>query len=156
MTPAAAGAGMADPAPSPAPAPGTGRRRATWEVVRTDEFTRWANTLHPDRREQVEAAIRRVERTGPTLGRPRVDTVKHSRVHNLKELRINDGVRILFAFDPNRTAVMLVGGDKTGRWRSWYREHVPAAERLYANHLRHIGKEVQWLTRSRGNGGMSR
>jgi hypothetical protein len=123
-------------------------RSSAWRVVRTQEFRHWTAGLGPDRAAQVEAAIRRVQREGPTLGRPRVDSIKGSRVHNLKELRLHDGVRILFAFDPNRSAVMLAGGNKTGRWDRWYRTNIPRAERLYDKHLRSIGKEDPCLSRS--------
>lgn len=120
---------------------------SAWEVVRTDEFRRWVAGLGAERRAQVEGAIHRVASIGPLLGRPRVDSIRDSRIHNLKELGIHDGVRILFAFDPNRRAVMLVGGNKTGRWDRWYHQFIPRAERLYSLHLRSIGKEDLCLTR---------
>ncbi len=113
---------------------------AGWGVVRTHDFERWLRNLDAERATQVTAALRRVARVGPVLGRPRVDSIKASRIHNLKELRVSRGVRVLFAFDPNRSAVMLVGGDKTGAWKRWYRQAVPVAERRYADHLRSIGK----------------
>ena len=109
-------------------------------------FERWLRELDSERAVQVSAAMRRVVRIGPSLGRPRVDSIKGSRIHNLKELRVHGGVRVLFAFDPNRRAVMLVGGDKTGTWNRWYRGAIPAAESAYATHLRSIG---------RGNDGLS-
>jgi hypothetical protein len=140
MAPAARGEGMADAGPE---------RPTAWKVVRTDEFRHWVGGLRAERGAQVEAAIRRVETVGPLLGRPHVDSIQGSRVHNLKELRIHDGVRILFAFDPNRRAVMLVGGNKTGRWDRWYRQFIPVAERLYGKHLRSIGKEDPCLSRPR-------
>jgi hypothetical protein len=111
-----------------------------WEVVSTDAFSGWFRSLDSERANQVTAALRRVASAGPVLGRPRVDSIKGSRLHNLKELRLHQGVRVLFAFDPNRQAVMLVGGDKTGSWKRWYRHQIPVAERLYADHLRSIGK----------------
>lgn len=111
-----------------------------WAVVRTRDFERWFRGLDAERAIQVTAALRRVAKVGPVLGRPRVDSIKASRIRNLKELRVHGGVRVLFAFDPNRRAVMLVGGDKTGAWNRWYRQAVPNAERLYADHLRSIGK----------------
>ena len=119
--------------------------RGEWGVVRSREFEDWFRALDPERAAQVTAAIRRVAKVGPALGRPRVDSIQASRLHNLKELRVHGGVRVLFAFDPNRKAVMLVGGDKTGTWNRWYRQAIPRAERRYAEHLRSIGK---------GDGGM--
>lgn len=123
------------------------RLERAWEVLRTDEFKRWTGGLGSGRRAQVEAAIRRVESEGPLLGRPRVDSLRGSRVHNLKELRLHDGVRVLFAFDPNRRAIMLVGGNKTGSWDRWYPQNIRVAERLFVEHLRSIGKENLCLSR---------
>ena len=109
-------------------------------MVRTPDFEQWFRGLDAERATQVTAALRRVAKVGPVLGRPRVDSIKASSVRNLKELRVHGGVRVLFAFDPNRRAVMLLGGDKTGSWNRWYRQAVPTAERRYADHLRSIGK----------------
>ncbi|MEU6563534.1 type II toxin-antitoxin system RelE/ParE family toxin [Nocardia nova] len=65
-------------------------------------------------------------------GRPTVDRIKGSRLRNLKELRpAATNIRILFAFDPERQAVLLVAGDKTGNWAGWYRENIPVAEERY-------------------------
>ncbi|MFH1105423.1 MAG: type II toxin-antitoxin system RelE/ParE family toxin [Actinomycetota bacterium] len=73
---------------------------------------------------------------GPALGQPTVDRVAGSAVHNLKELRVGSAgeLRVLFAFDRERRAVSLVGGDKTGAWERWYREPIPLAERLFEEH----------------------
>jgi len=122
--------------------------RRRWEVVTTRTFDGWFRGLEAERATQVMAALRRVETVGPTLGRPRVDSIKGSRVHNLKELRLHDGVRVLFAFDPNRRAVMLAGGNKTGSWDRWYRQMLPVAERVYADHVRSLGKgNGRWPSR---------
>jgi hypothetical protein len=76
------------------------------------------------------------------LGRPLVDTVRGSVLANLKELRPgsvgNTEIRLLFAFDPIRQAVLLVGGDKSGSWQTWYRTAIPEAEAAYADHLRRL------------------
>jgi hypothetical protein len=54
----------------------------------------------------------------------------------MKELRSTGGhVRILFAFDPARQAILLLGGDKTGNWKGWYQENIPQADELYDKHL---------------------
>jgi hypothetical protein len=83
-----------------------------------------------------------LEEVGPTLGRPLVDTLEGSRLVNLKELRPRGGyLRVLFAFDPRRVAILLLGGDKSGRWAAWYAEAIPAAERLYEQHLAQLRKE---------------
>lgn len=83
---------------------------------------------------------------GPTLGRPHVDVIHGSRLHKLKEARIDRGARALFAFDSKGDAVMLVGGDKTGKWNRWYRPMIERAENLYVQHERSLGKEVQCLS----------
>lgn len=78
---------------------------------------------------------RRTARGGPTLGRPLVDRLKGANMHHLKELRPGSQgrseIRIIFAFDPTRSALLLLGGDKAGNWQRWYRENIPIAERLY-------------------------
>jgi hypothetical protein len=88
----------------------------------------------------VNQAILVLERNGPSEGRPLVDTLVGSTVANLKELRPGSAagseVRILFAFDPWRSAILLVAGDKSGRWQSWYRGAIPEAERLYSVYLK--------------------
>jgi hypothetical protein len=87
----------------------------------------------------VEQAIDRLADVGPSLGRPLVDTLEHSRLRNLKELRPGSRgrseIRILFVFDPGRQAILLVVGDKAGRWSHWYEEAIPLAERRYADWL---------------------
>ena len=85
---------------------------------------------------RVTAALDALAADGPALGRAFVDTIKGSAVSNLKELRPRGGhLRLLFAFDPERTAVVLVAGDKTDRWGDWYREHIPLAEQRFEDHL---------------------
>jgi hypothetical protein len=61
------------------------------------------------------------EQLGPNLGRPAVDSIKSSRHHNMKELRsVGGNLRALFCFDPRRTAIVLLGGDKSNDWVGWY------------------------------------
>jgi hypothetical protein len=113
-----------------------------WEVEVTDEFDQWMDALARQDLQLVIAAVDELEAQGPGLGRPRVDTLAHTRVHNLKELRIpGSAVRILFAFDPRRTAILLVGGDKAGQWSRWYEQMIPVAEDLYERHLETLRKE---------------
>jgi hypothetical protein len=114
------------------------------QPIRTAEFERWWSSLDADRRAEVNSAIRRVAGGGPTLGRPRVDVIHGSKIHKLKEARVGRGMRLLFAFDSNQDLVMLVGGDKTGQWKRWYRSNISRAERLYVEHERSNGKEVRW------------
>jgi hypothetical protein len=72
---------------------------------------------------------------GPGLGRPLVDTIHASAIANLKELRLGT-VRILFAFDPWRSSILLVAGDKAGRWNEWYADAIPLAELRYETYLK--------------------
>jgi hypothetical protein len=85
-------------------------------------------------------AIDRLLDDGPALGRPLADRIVGSRLHNLKELRPGSSgareVRILFIFHPARNAVLLVAGDKSGRWQEWYAQAIPAAEATYEAYLK--------------------
>ncbi|MBM4574851.1 hypothetical protein GS896_27725 [Rhodococcus hoagii] len=95
----------------------------------------WLDTLSDDDYATVTAAIDRLEEHGPALGRPACDHVKGSAIKNLKELRPpSSSIRILFAFSPNRTAVLLVGGDKQGPWKRWYRQAIVDAEMIFTKY----------------------
>nr|WP_240477246.1 type II toxin-antitoxin system RelE/ParE family toxin [Jiangella muralis] len=102
----------------------------TWEVCLLDEVEQWVLRLDERAYERVAEAIELLERVGPGLGRPAVDSIEGSRHPNLKELRAGS-VRVLFAFDPARQAVLLVAGDKAGLWSRWYRTAVPLADRRF-------------------------
>lgn len=113
-----------------------------WEVEYTDEFERWWRDLRVDEQDAIIAAVSHLERHGPGLGRPLVDTIHASRHPNMKELRPPAGdIRILFAFDPRRMAILLIGGKKTDRWTAWYDEMIPIADRLYDQHLEELRRE---------------
>lgn len=114
----------------------------TWDVEGTDQFIEWFATLDTEERRAIFAAMEVLEAEGPGLGRPLVDTVNRSRHANTKELRPPAGnIRILFAFDPRRTAILLIGGDKTNRWQAWYARMIPVADDLYDEYLRELKKE---------------
>jgi hypothetical protein len=111
-------------------------------VVLVTEVEDWLLALtssDPASADLVEATIDVLAEVGPTLGRPLADRIKGSAVHNLKELRPPSAgsteVRILFAFDPERQAVLLVAGDKSRDWKGWYRTAIPLAEQRYAQYL---------------------
>lgn len=108
-----------------------------WVIELTDQVEEWLlDGLDDEAFAQIAAPIDELERQGPTLGRPLVDRIKGSRHHNMKELRSTGGnIRILFAFDPARQAILLVGGDKTGNWKGWYKENIPIADARYDEHL---------------------
>jgi hypothetical protein len=111
-----------------------------WEIRVTNEFLAWIKTLDERTRAQVVDAIDRLAEVGPALGRPLVDSITHSSVHKLKELRPGSAgrseVRIMFAFDPWRSAILLTGGDKSGDWQGWYRRAIPHAEELYEEYVK--------------------
>ncbi len=90
------------------------------------------------------AAVEILEERGPTLGRPLVDRVKGSAFHNMKELRVSaeGDLRVLFAFDQERRPTLLVGGDKAGRWETWYDEQIPVADGLFAEHQKALLKRT--------------
>lgn len=110
-----------------------------WDVD-IEHIASWLATLDQASQEQVIAAIELLETHGPHLGRPLVDTVSTSRHRNMKELRPGSSgrsaLRILFAFDPARQAILLVAGDKAGNWKRWYRQNIPAADDKFDAHLR--------------------
>ena len=111
-----------------------------WNVEYTEKFGTWWEDLEPDDQERLAAAVELLETLGPSLGRPLVDTLKGSRHPNMKELRPGT-VRVLFAFDPRRTAILLLGGDKGGHWKDWYVKAIPEADRLFDDHLKSLVDE---------------
>lgn len=108
----------------------------SWEVILLDEVEEWFLDLAKKESDQVDAvtaAIDMLAASGPTLGRPIVDRVKGSVRHNMKELRPSaTSIRVLFIFNPERSAVLLVAGDKAGDWKGWYEDNIPVAEKRYA------------------------
>jgi len=110
-----------------------------WEVVLLKEVENWYEQLDLETADLVGAALDLLEEKGPSLGRPLVDKIHGSGIHNLKELRPGSSgdteVRILFIFDPDRNAVLLVAGDKSGAWSKWYEENIPVAEGRYEKWL---------------------
>lgn len=113
----------------------------------TDELLAWIKSLDEASRAQVVDAVDRLAEAGPGLGRPLVDRVTGSDVHNMKELRPGSAgrseIRVLFVFDPWRSAILLVGGDKSGEWARWYRHAIPRAEELYEDYLRERSAEEE-------------
>ncbi|RFU37161.1 addiction module toxin RelE [Actinomadura logoneensis] len=118
-----------------------------WEIRVTTEWRLWFDVQDEPTRQQIIWSLDRLAEEGPGLGRPLVDRIKGSRIHNLKELRPgsagNSAVRILFVFDPWRAAILLVGGDKSGDWNAWYRRAVPEAEELFEQYLAERRAEME-------------
>lgn len=114
-----------------------------WEVEFTDDFEIWWDGLTEREQESVRASVMLVETFGPGLPYPHSSDVTTSRHGNMRELRIQHAgrpYRVLYAFDPRRCAILLIGGDKTGNDR-WYDEYVPIADRLYDEHIETLRKE---------------
>ena len=112
----------------------------SWLVEYTDEFESWWNELSEEAQEEIAAKVELLEERGPVLPRPHSDVIKTSRHANMKELRadFNDHhLRVLYAFDPRRAAILLIGGDKTGDPK-WYDRHVPIADELFERHLKSV------------------
>lgn len=113
-----------------------------WEVEYTDEFGDWWETLTESEQDAVERCVICLEDLGPLLKEPYSKRIESSRHYpDMKELRASSSgnqLRVFYAFDPRRMAVLLVGGDKTGEWEDFYTEMVPVADALYDEHLKSI------------------
>jgi len=110
-----------------------------WTVATTDEFDEWFAELEDSGQVEVIAKVELLKVVGPALGRPHADTLNGSKHSNMKELRADttDAVlRIAFAFDPRRSAILLCAGDKAGVSRKrFYKQLIGRADRLYDEHL---------------------
>jgi hypothetical protein len=114
-----------------------------WDVEYSNAFADWWETLSVDEQEDVAVKVKLLEKAGPALGRPHADSLaKQSKYPNMKELRVVHGggaYRVLFAFDPRRVAILLLGGRKSDQ--KWYKTAIPAADKLYAKHLTQLRNE---------------
>lgn len=120
-----------------------------WEILMTAQVEAFLDELYDSDRDThrlVNQAILVLERNGPVEGRPLVDSIVASTLPNMKELRPPSGgrseIRVLFCFDPWRSAILLIAGDKSGQWSRWYRDAIPEAEELYAEYLKEREKEI--------------
>jgi hypothetical protein len=114
-----------------------------WEVEFSAEFEEWWNELDADEQKSVDFSVTLLSEAGPTLRMPHSSGVEASRHRHMRELRIqHEGrpYRVLYAFDPRRTAFLLIGGDKTGNDR-WYEEYVRRGEDIYDQHLKELREE---------------
>lgn len=114
-----------------------------WEIEYTDEFGAWWNTLDEYEQESVATGVELLRQLGPQLPRLHADTVKGSIHTHMNELRTQHRglpIRTLFAFDPRRVAIPLIGGEKTGDDR-FYDRMIPLADRLYDEHLATLHRE---------------
>lgn len=116
-----------------------------WQVEFYDDFESEFDALPETVQDELLAHAELVEHFGPTLGRPTVDTLKDSRHPNMKELRFeadNGEWRVAFAFDPDRKAMLLVAGDKSGvSQRRFYRDLIRKADDRFDAHLAKVKKK---------------
>lgn len=116
-----------------------------WEIEYTDEFGAWWDDLNVGEQEDVGAVVDLLDMYGPQLPYPYssgIDSSRHSHMRELRPQHRGKPYRVLYAFDPRRVALLLIGGDKTGDER-WYEKNVPIADRLYDEHLRQLEREVR-------------
>ena len=114
-----------------------------WEVEGTDRFADWYSALSDDAQVDVGRVVEMLVEHGPSLPFPHSSGISTSKHRHMRELRIQHAgrpYRVLYAFDPRRAAILLLGGDKTGQDR-WYEQFVPAADALYDEHLDTLEKE---------------
>jgi hypothetical protein len=111
------------------------------EVVVTAAFVRWWDGLSEAEQASIRAVVDLLELFGVALGFPHSSAIAGSK--KLRELRIQHGgepYRVLYAFDPVRNAILLLGGNKAGKDR-WYEQNIPVAERLFEEYLRETGQK---------------
>lgn len=114
-----------------------------WDVEYTETFETWWDGLTETETESVRASVLLLRDYSPNLRFPHNSGINGSRHGNMRELRVQHGgrpFRVLYAFDPRRCAILLLGGEKTGDDR-WYKKHVPIADRLYDEHLKTLKNE---------------
>ena len=114
-----------------------------WEVEYTDEFGAWCQELCEGLQDDITASVELLMEHGPQLKFPHSSGIEASRHRHMRELRVQSGgnpVRVFYAFDPRRTVILLIGGDKTGNDR-FYAQYIPAADKLYSEHIEELRKE---------------
>lgn len=112
-------------------------------VEYTDEFGDWWTELSETQQDRVAATVRLLEESGPSLPFPFSSGIKGSRHAHMRELRVQsrgNPLRIFYAFDPQRTAILPIGGGKTGKTR-FYEELLPVTDALYDTHLEELKRE---------------
>ncbi len=113
-----------------------------WEVEYTDEFELWWVKRTESEQVDIAAVVELLEQAGPQLPFPYSSGINGSKHSHMRELRVqHEGrpYRVLYAFDPRRMAILLLGGDKTGN-DEWYEQNVPIADRLYDEHVQLLKK----------------
>jgi len=111
-----------------------------WAIEYTDEFSKWWNDLTEDEMASVDASVQLLEHFGPQLRFPHSSSIEGTSVKHMRELRIQhkgQPYRVLYAFDPRRVAILLIGGNKQGNDK-WYTKFIPIGEKLYKKHLERL------------------
>jgi hypothetical protein len=118
-----------------------------WEVVTSEEYDAWFMEQDEDDQAAIRSKVFLLGEQGPNLGRPHADTLKGSRLRNLKELRPRTEshvFRVAYLFDEKRKALLLIGGDKKGKnQKKFYKDLIRNAERIYAAWLEKKAKEKE-------------
>ena len=112
-----------------------------WEVETTDAFDDWWQNLTEQEQDDVTAVVELLGERGAHLPFPHSSGIEGSRFSHMRELRIQshgDPIRVFYAFDPRRVAVLLIGGIKTGKEKRFYKEYVRRADTLYEEHLKSL------------------
>ncbi|MCI5123169.1 MAG: hypothetical protein D3925_01505 [Candidatus Electrothrix sp. AR5] len=113
-----------------------------WQILITEEYEEWFGQLPQKHKAAIATDLEVLRHFGPQLGRPHVDQIKGSRYSNMKELRTKASSKVyrsLFAFDPDRQAVILCGGDKKGKnQEKFYKRLIAEADRIFADHLENM------------------
>ncbi len=114
-----------------------------WPIEYTDEFGAWWDGLTNAEQISIDAHVRKLEQRGPNLPFPYSSGINGSRHAHMRELRVQSSgkpLRVFYAFDPHRSAILLIGGDKTGDKR-FYDRMIPVADDLYDDHLADLKRE---------------
>lgn len=109
-----------------------------WKILTTELFDDWFQQQDQPTQDKVLAGLLALSKEGPNLGRPLVDSIKASCWPNMKELRVQHKghpIRAFFAFDPQRNAVVLCAGDKSGNDKRFYSEMLTIADAQFSQHL---------------------
>ena len=111
-----------------------------WEVETTDEYIAWFLEQDENGQASIRMKVELLTEYGPFLPRPHADTLKGSKLSNLKELRTqteNHVFRVAFIFDEKRRAVLLIGGDKKGKnEKRFYQNLIKQAEEIYETYCK--------------------
>ncbi len=111
-----------------------------WQIDEHPQYENWFEKQEEGLQDEILTVVGLLKKEGPMLSRPYADTLEGSQHSNLKELRVQykgEPWRILFAFDPQRTAILLLGGNKVGNAR-WYKENIPIADQRFTEHLEEL------------------